>query len=238
EAIYWRWSHARHHTDTLIVGRDPEIAAMRPPKLIKIIVNFVGLVDVPVAFFSILLHATGRLTPDEHDYIPEMEQHKVFVVARVWVAIYVAVIASCFWINSAIPLALVPGGRLYGAWHFMLCGLTQHAGMAEDVFDHRLNSRTVYMNPISRFIYWNMNYHVEHHMFPMVPYHRLPELHAATKHDCPEPYRGFAQAYAEIIPTIVGQLRDQHLFVHRRLPETARPFRPDLHDIPGAAPAE
>ena len=37
------------------------------------------------------------------------------------------------------------------------------------------------MNPISRFVYWNMNYHVEHHMFPMVPYHALPALHAEIK---------------------------------------------------------
>ena len=27
EPTVWRWSHARHHTDTIIVGRDPEIAA-------------------------------------------------------------------------------------------------------------------------------------------------------------------------------------------------------------------
>jgi fatty acid desaturase len=33
EPTVWRWSHTRHHTDTLIVGRDPEIAAMRPPRL-------------------------------------------------------------------------------------------------------------------------------------------------------------------------------------------------------------
>ena len=31
EPTFWRWSHARHHTDTIIVGRDREIAAMRPP---------------------------------------------------------------------------------------------------------------------------------------------------------------------------------------------------------------
>ena len=31
EPTIWRWSHTRHHTDTIIVGRDPEIAAMRPP---------------------------------------------------------------------------------------------------------------------------------------------------------------------------------------------------------------
>ena len=62
-------------------------------------------------------------------------------------------------------------------------GLTQHAGLGENVLDHRLNTRTVKMNVVNRFLYWNMNYHVEHHMFPMVPYHRLPELHEEIKHD-------------------------------------------------------
>jgi len=35
----WRWSHIRHHTDTIIVGRDPEIAAMRPPNLLRLASN-------------------------------------------------------------------------------------------------------------------------------------------------------------------------------------------------------
>ena len=30
ESIPWRWSHARHHSDTIIVGRDLEIAVQRP----------------------------------------------------------------------------------------------------------------------------------------------------------------------------------------------------------------
>lgn len=37
--VSWRWSHARHHTDTIIVGRDPEIVAMRPPALFRIMMN-------------------------------------------------------------------------------------------------------------------------------------------------------------------------------------------------------
>jgi fatty acid desaturase len=69
----------------------------------------------------------------------------------------------------------------------VMCGHLQHAGLAENVLDHRLNTRTVYMNPISRFIYWNMNYHIEHHMFPMVPYHALPRLHEVIKADLPPP---------------------------------------------------
>ena len=44
---------------------------------------------------------------------------------------------------------------------------------AQDVLDHRLNTRSCYINPVSGFIYWNMQYHIEHHIFPMVPYYNL-----------------------------------------------------------------
>ena len=38
--------------------------------------------------------------------------------------------------------------RIYGCWHMILCGFLQHGGLAENVLDHRLNSRTVLMNPV------------------------------------------------------------------------------------------
>ena len=53
----WRWSHTRHHTDTIIVGRDPEIISMRPPALGHIIGNFFGLFDVAKAFKEMFIHA-------------------------------------------------------------------------------------------------------------------------------------------------------------------------------------
>ena len=34
EPEIWRWSHTRHHTDTIIVGRDPEIISPRPPDVV------------------------------------------------------------------------------------------------------------------------------------------------------------------------------------------------------------
>ena len=40
---------------------------------------------------------------------------------------------------------------------------------------------------MSRFLYLDMNYHVEHHMFPMVPYYHLSALHEVIKHDLPAP---------------------------------------------------
>jgi len=107
-----------------------------------------------------------------------------------------------------------------------MTGLTQHIGLAEDVLDHRLNCRTMYINRFSRFVYWNMNYHVEHHMFPMVPYHRLPELHREILKDCPPPYVGFWACYREIIPTLLRQVREPDYFVRRHLPATANPTPP------------
>ena len=71
-----------------------------------------------------------------------------------------------------------------------------------------MNSRTVYMNPVFRFLYWNMNYHIEHHMFPMVPYHALPKLHKACKADCSPPYTSCWDAYREIIPAWIRQRKD------------------------------
>ena len=96
--------------------------------------------------------------------------------------------------------------------------------MGENVLDHRLNTRTVKMCALNRFLYWNMNYHVEHHMFPMVPYYRLPELHEEIKHDCAPVYPSLWAAYKEIIPAVLRQLRDQEYYVRRELLPGAAPF--------------
>ena len=53
------------------------------------------------------------------------------------------------------------------------------------------------MNAVNRYLYWEMNYHVEHHMFPMVPYHNLAKLHELVKADMPKPYNGLWEAWRE-----------------------------------------
>ena len=95
--------------------------------------------------------------------------------------------------------------RYYGIWLSFVMGLLQHKGLAEDVLDHGLNARTIMMGLVLQFIYSNMNYHVEHHMFPMVPYHRLPALHVMTKHDCPPSYRSLWQVWVELLPVVFRQ---------------------------------
>jgi fatty acid desaturase len=229
--VTWRWSHTRHHTDTIIVGRDPEIVFMRPPDLLRLFLNFFGLVDAWAAMKAMVMNTFGVMSEEEKTYIPESEQPRAIRIARIWFAIYAATLALALYMGSILPLMLVGLPRLYGAWHHVMTGLLQHGGLAENVIDHRLNSRTVYMNPVSRFIYWNMNYHVEHHMFPMVPYHALPRLHALIKDDLPAPNTSIWDGYREMWPAIKRQLRYEDYFLKRELPPTAKPYKAELHDL-------
>jgi Na+-transporting NADH:ubiquinone oxidoreductase subunit F len=188
ESTVWRWSHNRHHSDTIIVGRDPEIAVPRPPDIKGIVMAFFNLRVYRKYFTRIVVHSFGRMAAEEKTFIPQSEFAKVYWRARLYVAIYLLVITLALATRSILPLLMVGLTNLFGTWLLVTYGLTQHAGLAENVLDHRLNCRTVYMNPIHRYLYWNMNYHVEHHMFPLVPYHALPKLHALVKDDCPTPY--------------------------------------------------
>ena len=218
ESVVWRWSHTRHHSDTIIVGRDPEIQIPRPPDIRALILSVFNVGGYQTYFPSLWRHAMGRMTAAERTFIPASEFPKIYRNARLCVAIYTAVIVSALWLQSWIPVFLFILPQFFGTWLMIIHNTTQHAGLAENVLDHRLNCRTVYMNPISRFIYWNMNYHVEHHMFPLVPYHALPRLHEVIKEDCPKPYTSILNAWREILPAILRQVKDPAFHVKRQLP--------------------
>ncbi len=234
EPEIWRWSHTRHHTDTVIVGRDPEIITPRPPDILSLALNIFSLKNAVLFFEKVLLHASGRLSAEEATFVPESERESVHRTARIYLAIYALVIAACVAFRSILPAMYVGLPSLYGGWLQLYFGCTQHLGLAEDVLDHRLNSRTIYMNPIFRFLYWNMNYHVEHHLFPLIPYHALPKLHEKIKADCPPPYPSTIAAYREIIPTLARQLKDPAYYVRREAPK--RRELPRERPLEGADP--
>ncbi len=218
EGHYWRWSHTRHHTHTIIVGRDPEIAVPRPVHVTHLLLDLFFLRSGPAQIRTILLHAAGRITPAAEHFVPESERGKMVAASRVYVAIFVAVIAACAATGSLLPAMYLVLPRFYGGFLAQVFNVTQHAGLAEDVHDHRLNTRTFLTNPLFRWYYSNMNYHIEHHMFPMVPYHRLPELHAAIRSQCPPAYASVSAAWKEMWPALRAQSRDVAHQVDRPLP--------------------
>ena len=150
----------------------------------------------------------GRIDKEVATYLPKSEYKKVYWKARIYLLIFALAIVSSIIFRSPLPVMFIGLPTLLGSWLMPLYGLTQHAGLAENVLDHRLNCRTVYMNRVNRFLYWNMNYHIEHHMFPLVPYHALPRLHEEMKADCPPAYKSIAEAFREIIPALRKQVKN------------------------------
>ncbi|MFC4598093.1 fatty acid desaturase family protein [Cohnella hongkongensis] len=223
-ATPWRWSHARHHTDTIIVGRDPEIITERPPIWRILLMQIFHLYGGPIEIKRFALHAMGRLEKEEKEYIPDSQRTKTFWEARVYLLILLAIVGACVYSGSILPAMFVFLPSFYGAFVVIAFGITQHLGLYEDVLDHRLNSRTIYMNRLCRFLYWNMNYHTEHHMFPMVPYHALPKLHEEMKADCPAARPGLLAALKEVIDALRKQKHDPAYVVVKPLPATARPY--------------
>ena len=229
--ITWKASHVRHHTDTVVLGRDPEIVAMRPPDLLRISLLFLGIIDVYSAVKRMFVHASGHIDPEEEMYVAPKDHYKVFRIARIWLALYALTIVICFLSGSILPLMLVGLPRLFGSWHYVMTGLLQHLGLAENVSDHRLNTRTVLMNPISRFIYLNMNYHLEHHLFTMVPYYNLPKLHLLIKHDVPPPEPSIPAAFMRLLPVLVKHLKYEDAVIVPKLPEGATPYRSEVEKL-------
>ena len=217
------WSHTRHHSDTTIVGRDPEIGIPRPPNPRKVLFALTGIPQVRNYFNKMKRYAGGKLNKAELTFVPQTEHRKIFWTARVHLSIYLVVVILCIYTRSILPLVYIGLPGILGAWLAPIFSLTQHAGLAENVLDHRLNCRTILMNRISCFHYWNMNYHVEHHMFPQVPYYNLPRLYEFVKDDMPVPYRGLIRAWREIIVTMKRQLVDPAFFVKRKLPTPTVP---------------
>lgn len=219
EPTYWRWSHFRHHTDTIVVGRDPEIIFPRPPSYVGVALAFSNILGGPKLMAGTVRHAVAGVDAVVAEIVPEREWAKVVREARVMVAIWLAAIVLALITTSIWPVLFIGGPTIYGAWMMVFFGVTQHAGLREDVLDHRFSTRTVYMNPVFRFLYLNMNYHVEHHMFPAVPYRSLPALHAEIADQLPEASPSTWAAYREIFHAIGQQSTDPSWEVDRHVPD-------------------
>lgn len=123
-------------------------------------------------------------------------------------------LAAGLWMIPVI-ITLAP---FYGAGFQYLLNEAQHIGLSDNVSDYRLNTRTIIVNPFLRFLYWNMNYHIEHHMFAAVPCYNLPKLHRLIEQDLPHSPNGLVETWSIIIPIIRKQQADKDYQFRPELP--------------------
>jgi fatty acid desaturase len=216
----WRWSHARHHSDTIIVGRDAEIAFKRNVPFYKFVLELFSFGAFPAELKQWIQNAFGKITNNQKDFQPPETFRISKWASRVYLSILIATVVFSWRIGSFEPMMFIGLPSIYGHWFVVTLGVTQHAGLAENTTDHRLNTRTIYMGPLNRWIYWNMNYHVEHHIYPSVPFHQLKNLHEAVKDQLAPPYKSTLSALREVVYALRRQAKDENFYIQRQLPTT------------------
>ena len=224
EAIRWRWSHSLHHSYTASVDpHDFEVDVSifwRPKSMLNFLVIFVpgiGLLNLHKSLHKeILFHAFGFQTKVMKECIPEDQKPKCILISRIYVFLWILIILWSFYINSLLPIFLFLIPKFFATLN-IVWGLTQHMGLKEDVKDHRKSTRSIRLNPILSFIYWKMEYHIEHHMFPMIPSYNLPKLHNVIKEELPKPQNLF-EAYSEILPAVIKRSKDPNYFIEVKVP--------------------
>ena len=228
EVVRWKWSHFHHHTYTIFTHHevyDYEANSPRPTEPIRFLLNFLPLGPIlniqkvrHFTHFEIIKHSLGIISKVVKITVPENEINKVINSSRLYVFFWLIVIIISFIFGTWLPVIMILLPPFYGNTILMICTMTQHAGLAENSKDHRKSTRTVILNPFFSFLYSNMEYHIEHHIFPKIPFYNLKKLHKVIKHEMPTPKRGVIDAYKDIIPTIFKQSKDINYFINVDLP--------------------
>ena len=183
---WFRYFHLAHHRWTNIEGKDPELAGSKPETRARWVWHVSGL---PYWWAELKLMAALVLGRAEGDFLPESAKKRVIFEARGMAVGYLIVAITPVLGPLVLWVWLVP--VLLGQPFLRLYLLAEH-GDCPKVANMFQNTRTTFTNRIVRFLAWNMPFHVEHHVWPQVPFHRLPELHGMMKDDLQVTAEGYA----------------------------------------------
>ena len=197
----YRFSHSYHHRFTLFVEGDrEEVLPVTPSLRILYLAQLFtlnvtggyqsrGLIPTLKNFVEIALN---RFDNPFNSWGSELyeghreERMKAVRWARTVLLGHVSVIAFFAGIGEPVVAVLVSGSAFFANWLRYFVGVPMHCGLRSHVPDFRKCVRTITLDPVTQFLYWYMNWHLEHHMYAAVPCYNLEKLHRAVAHDMPE----------------------------------------------------
>lgn len=228
DQVWFRPSHIRHHQLTVHKDYDGEVVLPQQFGL-KDWKFYLSLFAFnPWEMWAVLKayanRAAGRLDNDWYAFVlPEANvelrrRHQRWAQITLFghLALAITFAATGHW----FLIVLVNLGCRSCAWLTFACGMPQHFGLSPNVPDFRLCCRTFTCGRLTGFLYWNMQYHIEHHMFPAVPFFNLPRLRRAIEHDLPPARHGLIDLWREILTIRRRQVEDPTYCFVPALPST------------------
>jgi fatty acid desaturase len=195
---YFRAFHFAHHRFTQEAD-DPELATNKPASVAQLLWHVTGFPEWWWALKGLVTRSFGRLP--EPFYATDRVRRSVVLESRWVLAIYAAALVGSIAAQSSvllwywvIPIMLAqPMLRLYL--------LAEHSGCPRSA-DMLENTRTTYTNALVRFLAWNMPFHAEHHAWPSIPFHALPQTNAVVRARLRKTAPSYRAALSEIWQTM------------------------------------
>jgi fatty acid desaturase len=145
--------------------------------------------------------------------IPVLGYRQGTAADRRWVLLDVGLLVLLVALVLASPL---PGSLLLHGWLIPMLvintmvnvrGMSQHTFL-EHHSDPVLGTRSILTNPVTAFFMCNENYHLEHHLYPGVPWYNLKRLHRELAPDLRARGAPFIGSYfAFVCEFVAGSLR-------------------------------
>jgi len=197
-------SHMRHHNYTWINRVDTQMPFRTPLNLTRWFLEFSGLMQYVYDFNYMIMNAVGIHDTFTQSYMPEKDLPLLRRDSRLFLAFYAALLGIVTYLNAwwyFLLFFIAP--RLIGGISMQFFTIIQHAEMEEDQPDLRRSCRSFDTNWVGRFLYCGMNRHIEHHLYPKVPFHALPALKKELGDQLPEPSNGAFAANVQVLGAVI-----------------------------------
>ncbi len=201
ESYHRRYAHTSHHTKTWHVGEDGQMPFDTPMTFGGWLYEQTG---VPLLWYegkAIIAHAFGKIGAEARRYTPAGEIPKLVWGARAFLLGYL-LIGALIALGYTWPLIYFVIPRVLGGPAMQLFTTIQHAELQENDPSIIKSTRSFSPSRLGQFLYMNMNNHVEHHLYPQIPFYSLPSLHETVKDQVPQPDPGLIQTNWELMVVV------------------------------------
>jgi fatty acid desaturase len=230
--LHFRISHMKHHQYTAYRGIDKEVIIEKAPYTFLDYVSWFTF-DVKkfkMIMFTNIAHFFGNGNADFFFWDPllpegDEQRRKMIRWARIMVIGHIVLLAAFIYFQLWILIFLVTFSYFFATFLSHGTVIIQHHGLCPNRPDWRVICHTVKTGPLMSYLYWRMNFHIEHHMYAAVPFFNLKELSKAVAHDLPVPPKGFFAGLKRIRKIHKRQRTEPEYCFVAEFPGTAAPPR-------------
>lgn len=197
---YDRVMHFTHHKHTNVPEKDPELMGAATSESPSTPARFLwSLSAIPYwwrRFSTLFRNCFGNV---EHErYMSDRDQALIVREARLHVGVYALAALISFVSGSWVMVSywLLPLLTTKPLHHIQ--NIVEHTGMPLSG-DVTVNTRTICVNPLLRWMCWNMQFHWAHHLFAAVPFYNLPALDRELSQVERSVSRGYIAAARDVV---------------------------------------